>query len=51
MKGLPRLDCLRRIFQRNRFERDMDEELDFHLESRIRDHIKTGKIVIGPVNK
>ena len=31
-----------RLFRRQRFERDMDEELAFHLQSRIDDHLRRG---------
>jgi predicted permease len=31
-----------RLFRRNRFERDMDDELAFHLQSRIDDHVRSG---------
>jgi predicted permease len=31
-----------RLFRRDRFERDMDEELAFHLQSRIDDHVRRG---------
>ena len=33
---------VRALFQRGRFEGEMDEELRFHLESQIEDHIKRG---------
>jgi predicted permease len=42
MKKLSGFDRLRRIFNRNRFERDMQEELEFHLENRIRDNMANG---------
>ncbi len=42
MKGWAWLTALRYFFQRNRLEREMDEELKFHLDCQIREKVKKG---------